>query len=229
MRCKINPSQHCRERLAEAARYALFRRLAPVLRHNMAGAFQPLGMVSATLERQLKKPAPDIPAISLKSSQMNNLVREASAHCLNLMTWLAPKPNELITVAKGVEDAADLVLTQLLFKGFRVVNQTGVVQVELPGVVTQNVFLAALIALTDAATAPATVLLSAQPGDSEVVLTLAILPAQAEMLLACEPSYRNLGWEDVQALADMAAVRIVRTEDRVELHCPTNAPSIEFP
>ena len=186
----------------------------------MAGVLQPLSMMSAMFERHLRKSDPDLSAISLKSGQMNILVREASTHCLDLMSWLAPKPNELIMVATGIEDAVGLVRTELLFKGFTVVNQTGDVQAMLPRSVAQNVFLAALMALTDTAVAPANVVLEAQLLDNELVIKISIQPGQGEVLPGGAPAYRNLEWEDVQALADFESVRIVQTTDRVELHCP---------
>jgi hypothetical protein len=186
----------------------------------MAGALQPLGMMSAMFERHLRKPDPDFAALALKSNQMNTLVREASTHCMDLMSWLAPKPNELIMVATGVEDTAGLLLTELLFKGFTVVNQTQDMQAKLPRSVTQSIFLAALIALTDAAKAPASVVLEAGLGNSELVLTISIHPAEGELEPGAPLSYRTIEWEEVEALADAESVRIARTAERVELHCP---------
>lgn len=194
-----------------------------MLRHNMAGALQPLAMMSAMLERHLQKSTPDLPAVALKSSQMNTLVREASTHCLDVMSWLAPKPNEVIAAAAGIEDAVGLVLNELLFRGFTVVNQTGDVQARLPRGVTQNVLLVALVALTDAATAPANVILDAQRCGDELVLTMSIQPTRAELLLGGVPAYRNLDWDDLQAVADAESVRVVQITDRVELHCPVAA------
>ena len=48
------------ERLAESARYALLRRLMPAIRHNLAGSLQPIGMVSAMLERRMQGASPDL-------------------------------------------------------------------------------------------------------------------------------------------------------------------------
>ena len=45
-------------RLAEGPRYALLRRLAPAIRHDMAGSLQPISMVAAMLEKRLQKPDP---------------------------------------------------------------------------------------------------------------------------------------------------------------------------
>lgn len=216
----MTPCQHSTDRLAEAARYALLRRLVPVLKHNMAGALQPLCMISAMLEKRLQKPDPDLATLASTSSKLNTMSREASDHCLELITWLAPRPNERVTAAAAIEDAARLLMTELSLKGFTVVNQMGDMQTELPRSVTRNVFLAALMALTDAATAPANVVLAAQLVDSEMVLTISIDPVQGELLPDVALSYRNLEWEDVEVLAEAESVRLVHTADRVELHCP---------
>lgn len=223
---EINTPQHSRERLAEAARYALLRRLAPVLRHNMAGALQPLSMMSTMLEKRLQKPDPDIAALVRNTSQLNSLTREASNTCMDLMTWLAPKTRDLVTVAAGIEDAAGLVMTELSFKGFTVVNQTGDVRGELPCSMTRTVFMAALLALTDAARAPANVVLDAQIADSQLVLKISIQPVQGEVMPGGAPSYRNLEWDDVQALADVEFVRFTHTADCVELHCPVTVATV---
>ena len=210
----------------EAASYALLRRLAPVLRHNMAGALQPVSMMSTMLERRLKKPDPDIAALAMNSSQLNTLAREASDDLMGLMTWLAPKANDLVTLVAGVEEAAGLVTTELSFRGFTVINQVDAVQVELLRSVTRNVFMAALIAVTDATTAPANVVLAAQLVDNGLVLTISIQPLQGEALQGGALPYRKLEWEDVQALAEVESVKIVHTAHRVEMHCPAKVAMV---
>ena len=191
-----------------------------MLRHNMAGALQPLIMVTTMLEKRLQKPDPDLAALARNSSQLNTLAREAATSCMDLMTWLAPKVSDLVTVVAGIKDAVGLVQTELSFKGFTVVNPIGDVPGELPRSLTRNVFMAALMALTDRAAAPANVVLSAQLAGNELVLTISIQPVQGELLPGGVPSYRNLEWEDVEALAELESVRLIRTADRVELHCP---------
>ena len=186
----------------------------------MAGALQPLSMMSTMLEKRLQKPDPDLAALARNSNQLNTLAREAATSCMDLMTWLAPKTSDLVTVAAGVEDAAGLVMTELSFKGFSVVNQIGDVPGELPRSLTRNVFMAALLALTDAAAAPANVVLAAHLEGSEVVLTISVQPVPGELLPGGAPSYRNLEWDDVQALAGVESVRLSHTADSVELRCP---------
>lgn len=197
-----------------------------MLKHNMAGALQPLSMMSAMLEKRLQKPDPDLAALASTSSKLNTMSRDASDHCLELMTWLAPKTGERVNVAVGIEDAAGLVMTELSLKGFTVVNQIGDVQAGLPRSLTRNVYLAALMALTDAAPAPAHVVLTAQLVDSALVLTISIQPVPGELLPGVAVSYRKLEWEDVKALAEAESVKLVYTADRVELHCPATVSTV---
>lgn len=204
----------------------MLRRLAPVLRHNMAGALQPLSMMSTMLEKRLQMPNPDLAAVVRNSSQLTTLAREAATSCMDLMTWLAPKVSDMVTVSAGIEDAAGLVHTELSFRGFTVVNHIGDVPGDLPRSLTRNVFMAALLALTDSAAAPANVVLAAQMADSELVLTISIQPLQGELLPGGTPSYRNLEWEDVEALAEVESVRLIHTADRVELNCPVAVAAV---
>ena len=117
-------------------------------------------------------------------------------------------------------------MTELSLKGFTVVNQIGDVQAGLPRSLTRNVYLAALMALTDAAPAPAHVVLTAQLVDSALVLTISIQPVPGELLPGVSVSYRKLEWEDVKALAEAESVKLVYTADRVELHCPATVSTV---
>lgn len=205
------------QRLAEAAGYALLRRLAPMLSHNMAGLLQPLSMVATVLEKRLQNPNPDFATLISKSSHLKSLTREASNACMSLMTWLAPNPNERVGLAAGITDASELVMTELSFKGFSIVNKVGDLHAELPYSLIRMVYIAALLALTDATTAPADVILEAELVDSGVILTISLQPAQRERVLGRLASYRNIEWYDVQALADIHSVTLTHTSECVKL------------
>lgn len=211
-----NP-QHLKERLAEAARYALLRRLAPALRHNIAGTLQPISMMAAMLEKRLQKPEPDMPALAKNSAALSGLSRDAARTCMNLMSWLAPKDNGREPLGPCLEDAVGLVATELSFRGFGVVNETAGVQAVLPRSVVRNAFLAALIALTDRADTPATILLTASQNDDEVVLGIALAPAEGESMPGGAVVYRELQWDDAQALAEVESVALSYGADRAEL------------
>ena len=183
-------------------------------------------MMSTLLERRLKKPEPDISAVTINSCQLSTLAREASNNLMGLITWLAPKTDDRVTLEEGIEDAVALVRTEFSLKGFTVVNQVGDMHVKLPRSFTRTVSMAALIALTDTAQAPANVVLASQFVDGELVLTISVEPVPGEPQPGSDVSYRRIEWEDVQALAEVESVRITYTADCVELRCPVSLATV---
>ena len=99
---------------AEAAHYALLRRLAPVIRHNMAGTLQPIAMVAAMLERRLQKTDTDPEALLKNARDIVALSKEAAASCVDLLGWLAPKESRPIKADAGIAECLGMVVTQLL-------------------------------------------------------------------------------------------------------------------
>ena len=212
---------YLKERLAEAARYALMRRLLPAIRHNLAGTLQPIGMMSAMLERRLKGVTPDMAQLAKNSQALTTLSREAASTSLNLMTWLAPKDNELIAVNSAVEESLGLMATELSFRGFSLDNQTPESVAKLPKGMLRSVFTASLIALTDAFEPPASVVVSVQGEGSDVRLRITLTAIAPNNLLTGVnqmPTYRALQWADVLALADAEGVGIEQGEGFVQLN-----------
>ena len=211
---------HLKERLAEAARYAVMRRLLPAIRHNLAGTLQPIGMMSAMLERRLKGTAPDMDQLVKNSQSLTTLSREAAATSLNLMTWLAPKDNELIPVNSAVEESLGLMSTELSFRGFSMDNQTTEAAAKLPKGMLRNVFTASLIALTDMFEPPATVVIGVEGTADAIGLRITIAAITRNELVTDGQrmlTYRALQWADVQALADAEGVQIEHAADFVQL------------
>lgn len=209
------------ERLAEAARYALMRRLLPAIRHNIAGTLQPIGMMSAMLERRMKAATPDLAQLGKNTQALNTLSREAAAISLNLMTWLAPKDNDLVAVNSAVEESLGLMTTELSFRGFSVVNQTAEVVMVLPKGILRSVFTASLIALTDSTDSAASVVVSAEGEEGNARLKITLEPGGTPELAAMGnriPTYRALQWADVQAIADAEGVRLEYATGCAELH-----------
>lgn len=207
-------------RLEEAARYALLRRLTPALRHHMIGALQPLGMLAAMLERRSQSPAPDMASIQQKSADMAALSREATATCVSLISWVAPKQADSTTVADGVRECLGVLETDLALRGFVAVNETAGAAMQVPRAVMRGVFAAALVALTDAAARPAEVVLQAQQRGDAVLLTLTLRPREGEGMGLGGPSYRALEWEDVQAIARAESASLEHSGDHVRIIYP---------
>ena len=211
---------HSNERLAEAARYALMRRLMPAIRHHIAGTLQPVGMMSAMLEKRIKAANPDMVQLGKNMRALNDLSRDAAAISLNLMVWLAPRDNDLIAVSSGVEESLSLIATELSFRGFVLVNKTADVSTKLPSAVLRSLFTASLIALTDAARHAAQVVIAASQEASITQLTISIVSQDTVQPVPVEnyiSSYRALQWDDVQALADAEGVQLHHAPDFVQL------------
>lgn len=207
-----------KERFLEAARYALLRRLAPALRHDMAGVLQPISMMAAILEKRLQKPQPDLAVLAKNSGAINTFARDAGNACMSIMTWLAPRDDAPVGVHVGVAEALSLVTTELAFAGFNVVNETTEVHAVVPLGILRGTFLASVLSLTDAATAPAEVICSAQLTDEDVVLRIEILASAGEKpVLSGKPAYRVLSWDDVQAIGQSQGVALVYGAAAVEL------------
>ena len=207
-----------RERMAEAARYALLRRMAPALRHDMAGALQPVNMMAAMLEKRLQKPEPDMAALVKNGSAINTLAREAAASCMSLMTWLAPREDVPVAINTCIAESLGLVATEMSFRGFSLVNETGDAQGLVLLSAIRGVFMASLLALTDERDAPADIVLTASISGEAMVLGIRLLPRAGDALMAGgQPAYRKLEWDDVEALADAQKVGLSRSEGAVEL------------
>jgi len=210
-----------RERLAEAARYALMRRLLPAIRHNIAGTLQPIGMMSAMLERRMKAAAPDMDQLGKSTQALNTLSREAAAVSLGLMTWLAPRDNDLVALNGAIEESLGLMSTELSFRGFSIANETADLQFELPRGILRSVFTASLMALTDVVEGAAKVVVTAGLTDRQTQLKISLEPGGSPEMLGMggrTQAYRSLGWDDVQALAEAEGVSLIHDSQCVQLY-----------
>ena len=208
------------ERLAESARYALLRRLMPAIRHNLAVSLQPIGMISAMLERRMQGVAPDFEKLGKNVSDITELSREAASVCMNLMTWLAPRETDTVALNAGLVEALQLQATELSFRGFTLVNEATQADMPVRRGVLRSLTMASLLALTDAAPGPAQVVLSAQALQGETLLRIELVTGAGEAMPVGLQTYRPLGWDDVKALTDAEKVAFSRAENWVELRLP---------
>lgn len=210
------------DRLAEAARYALLRRLAPALRHDIAGALQPLGMMTAVLEKRLQQPLPDMTALLKSSNAIGKLLREASSVCMELPGWLTPRADEKVSVASGVNESIKLVSTNLMLRGFTIdgpvpPEPTAERTAEVSAGALRQVFTICLVALTDAARAPGCVFVRLEQTGSETSISIQLESTSGEDPGAVDAGYRLLDWDDVQVLAKAEGVSVRRLVDGAEL------------
>ncbi|MFT4992636.1 MAG: hypothetical protein ACI9LD_001835, partial [Polaromonas sp.] len=131
---------------AEAARYALLRRLAPAIRHHLVGELQPIGMIATMLDRRLQSDAPNLTHLRENSAALGQLSRTAASTSMNLMSWLAPKNAAVTPLDSGVLDCLSLLTTEFRFRGLAIVNDVTALPVQLNLMALRSVLPAALLA-----------------------------------------------------------------------------------
>lgn len=198
------------QRLAEAARYTLLRRLAPSMRHHLVVNLQPIGMIYEVMDRRLKAPQPDLADVHDSAHKINGFAKAALNSCLDIVTWLAPDEEVPTTAEAGVRECLGLVATSLTFRGYNLRNEVGRLPGEVRRSCMRNVLTAALIHATDHTMATADIMLAGQAAERGLVLTLTVRPTEGEPSFIAEPAYRRLEWADVEALAAADGVAVTR-------------------
>ena len=195
---------------AEAARYALLRRLAPSMRHHLVVNLQPIGMIYEIMDRRLRAPQPDLSEVHQSVSKINGFARAALDSCLDVVSWLAPEEEKRIGVAEGVRECMSLLATSLTFRGYALRNEVAAMAGEVRRSAIRNVLTAAMIQATDETPAPADLVLVAERSASALLLTLTLRPTDGQNRLAADELYRRLAWSDVEALAAGESVAVTR-------------------
>ena len=202
---------------AEAARYALLRRLAPSMRHHLVVNLQPIGMIYEVMDRRLRAPAPDLASVHDCAQKINGFARAALDSCLDVVTWLAPDQGAATPVAAGVRECVGLLATSLGFRGYAIRNDVAQVQGEVSRASLRNVLTSALIHLTDQSPPPADLVLTAVAEAAGLRLALTLRPTEGSQGFANEAGYRKLDWADVHALAQAESVQVERDGQSLQI------------
>ena len=205
----------------EAARYALLRRVAPTLRHHMAGEFQPLGMMAALLERRVQKN--ELTGVQEQCAGLGQMSRQAAAHCMDLMNWVAPRGPHELALEDGLGQCVHLLATSLRFRGFALVHNSSDVRTQVAGPALRSVLPAALLYLSDSSPGPAQLSLKAmQRAAQQVQVSITLTPtertSEPDQTADQTADYRALQWADVCALARAEAVELQRWPDGLTLY-----------
>jgi hypothetical protein len=205
---------------AEAARYALLRRLAPSMRHHLVVNLQPIGMIYEVMDRRLRAATPDLAHVRDSAGKINGFARAALAACIDVVGWLAPDDNAPIAVADGARECAGLLATSLSFRGYALRNEVGGVSGNVRRTGIRHLLTATLLHCTDHQPPPADLVLSAGEEGTGVRVAVAVRPTQGEKPIATEASYRKITWTDLEALAGSEGVQLAREGDSVVLRLP---------
>lgn len=205
------------QRLVEAARYALLRRLAFAMRHNMVVHLQPIGMITEVMERRLRAATPDLAQIHDGMSRISGFSRAAVESCLDVVTWLAPQPGVTAPLQDGVKDCLALVRSNFSFRGYALQDEVGGEPLPVDRAALRSVLPACLLALTDDVASPADIAVTATVEDGLGVVSVTVTSTQGSPGFPGDPPYRVLAWHEVEALAAADGVGIERDGQQVRL------------
>jgi hypothetical protein len=208
---------------AEAARYALLRRLAPSMRHHLVVNLQPIGMIYEVMERRLRAPQPDLAHVHESVNKINGFARAALAACLDVVGWLAPDDAVPTTVQEGVRECAALLATSLSFRGYALRNEVTQAPGQVRRSALRSLLTGVLIHSTDHLKPPSDLVLTVASEEGGVVLSVTARASQGDKGFANEPGYRKLEWQDVQALAAAEGAQVVREGLRVDIRLPSTS------
>lgn len=205
---------------AEAARYALLRRLAPSFRHHLVVHLQPIGMICEVMDRRLRAPTPDLAHIHDSASKVNGFAKTALNSCIDVVGWLAPDDAATTTLHEAARECSALLATSLSFRGYALRNEVP----ELPGAIrrsaVRNLLTGLLMHCTDHLRAPADLVLGARGGAEGARLEIEVRASQGDNAFRGDAPYRSLDWADLEALAAADGVAIARDGPRFELRLP---------
>ena len=216
------------ERLAEAASYAVLRRIAPALRHDVAGFMQPVGMLVMVLQRRVQMPEPDMQAIAKNVTSVSALAKEATTGCMNALDWMASQGDARVNLRGCVDEAAKLLAMELSASGLEIANHLPADGAEISQRFFRSVLMGALLAFSDQRTVGGTlqVNLDAESGNDSLTsrLMLRLLPGSATSLPESPdavPRSRHIDWPDVDAMAGSFGVHTARGDGWIRLELPS--------
>ena len=226
-------ADHLQQRLVEAACYAVLRRIAPVLRHDVAGFLQPVRMLLLVLQRRVVVPEPDLPAITTHVATVSALAKEASTGCMDAMDWMAPREDVVVSLRSCLNAAAKLLVMELSAQRLEITHNVSDDATTIPVHFFRSVVMGALLAFCDQRTPGRILQISLEPdaGNSSTPnrLVLQMLPGDGPddhdlvPSLAIENPLRRIEWSDVEVMAGSFGVATTRSQGWLAVALPKSA------
>ena len=211
----------------EAARYAVQRRIAPAIRHDMVGNLNPLGMLCELMHRRLFSEAVDLKSILENVEKIKNLSSASIRSCCELMTWLEPAPEAVCRLAEGIEECIEILRPEFCVRAVVIDFEAPRTDLCIARSALRAVLPAALMAVADSAARPVDILLHTASTKTHVTLTLITRATNRVAILEHVRIYREIMWQDVEALAIAESVEVTYQENCSTLRFLVSEEEIE--
>lgn len=195
---------------AEAARYALLRRLAPSMRHHLVVNLQPIGMIFEVMDRRLRSAAPDLAQVQDGAGKINAFARAALGSCNDVIGWVSPDDKAATGVPECVRECAALLATSLGFRGFALRTEIEAPDRPVRRAALRTLLTSAILHASDHGRPPADLVVSGAADAEGMLLRVGLRAGRAGSHFAAELNYRPLEWRDLEALAQAEGVPLAR-------------------
>ncbi|CAN5568090.1 hypothetical protein BH11PSE7_BH11PSE7_33930 [soil metagenome] len=198
---------------ADAARYAILRRLAPALKHDMVVHLQAAAMMAEVIAARMDRGVPADDALQNNLSRLNRMARQAVAASLEVATWIEPAHDDAIELSAGVLECVAVVRSNFSFRGFEIVNDVVNESLPVSRTVLRNHLVAVMLCVTDDAQAPCVLTISHNCTETGALLTVRCsAPLAATDSQPVSVHYTPVRWPDVLAMALDDDVELTRSE-----------------
>lgn len=207
--------------LARAAQHDILRRLTPPLRHDMVVHLQSLGMMAEALGARMDRGAVSPEDLQAGVSKLNRLARQAVARCVDVCTWMEPAEDDTIALRDGVSEVVRLLSTSLNFRGFELRSELAEGDLHVTRSALRFLLAGAILTLADAAPGPGQLAVRAEVASSHGVVAVEYQPQpEGTFTQLHEPGEAPLAWPELQALARLHQVELLRNGQAIVLRLP---------
>jgi signal transduction histidine kinase len=209
--------------LAEAAQFALLRRLAPSLRHRLIGGLHPINLLAELAARRLAGEPPDPASARDAVARIQAQGRLATATSVATLAWITGEESPSVSLKEGIEESVALLRTDSEMRGTELSSRIGDLDVTVSRRALRTVFTALLVSAVDAVPRPARIEFHASKEDGGsgggVLVHVETVSLQEGGSPAFAGDGRPLTWDDVQVLARLEGVEVRATTAPPAFHC----------
>jgi len=196
---------------ADAARYAVLRRLSSALKHDMVVHLQAVAMMAEVANARLERDSLTSAELQTTLSKMNRLSREAVMNCLKVAAWIDPGEEVGVPLHQGVQECITLLAAGFSFRRIALASEVAETDFEVSRSAFRNLLTACLLSITDSNQAPCDVTVQAQVQEKSATITLTCTPGHRDGdNVPFEIKTYPLEWTDVQALATLEGAELER-------------------
>src|SRR5262245_23838835 len=180
---------------AEAAQFALLRRLAPSLRHRLIGGLHPISLLAELAGRRLASNPPELDTARDAVAKIQAQARLAAASSVATLAWITAEESPSIGLKEGVDACVSLLRTDADLRGTEISSRVGEIEAAVASRALRVVLSASLIAAVDATPRAARIELHAARDEDNVVLRVETCALQEHGSPVLAGDERPLAWE----------------------------------